>query len=761
MVLGAPRGDRITEHSDQPHWLSAVPRAVVVLDPRGLVLGCSAVGAELLGRTVDTLTGAPFAATVLAEPDRGGFEEVLALAASGVDWQGRLRLPSGAVHVEAVPAPRGPAGQACLPGRACPVQEVVLTLTADGPDRDRAVLLSALLARLVRVGADLQAADDLSRLTEVVVSRLADAVGATTGSLSVLVDDHTLSMVGVRGGTPGAADRWSRYPADDATPAGSVIATRTPLLLVGREAIADRYPDLVLAAPGERTLLCLPLVRGGRSLGVITLTFPVRWQPGEAETEFYSVLSDSCAQALERIGAQQTVAQQTAKLSLVADASATLAASLDYESTLRTVARLAVPRFADWCRIALDQDGTLRTLAVAHGDPDRVALAEELQRRYPVDPDEDTGAHQVLRTGQTSYLPVISDEVLVAAARDPQHLRMLRALSITSGLTVALTARGRVFGIVSWARGEGREPFEPADVTFAEDLARRAATAIDNSLLHSELRAVADSLHDAVLPADLPEVAGWQLAATYSPAGRAGVGGDFYDVLPLPDGRLALAMGDVMGRGVQAAASMAQVKAALRTIVAVEADPAEVLTRLDLYYERYPSDQLVTLLYAVADLAAGTLTLACAGHPPALLRSADGTVAYLDQAGGTILGAGAAGPRTATTVRLEAGQTLLLYTDGLLERRGEDLEDGRRRLLAHATTLPSPPTSADLAALAAEVRDPTRDDDVAVLAAHLGVGDAPVEFDAWHNQASCAAPAPPSTTTSRGRRCSPSASASS
>jgi serine phosphatase RsbU (regulator of sigma subunit) len=248
-----------------------------------------------------------------------------------------------------------------------------------------------------------------------------------------------------------------------------------------------------------------------------------------------------------------------------------------------------------------------------------------------------------------------------------------------------------------------------------EELGRRAGIAIDNALLHSELREVADRLQEAVRPAALPQPDGWQLGATYSSAGRASVGGDFYDVIPLRDGRVALAIGDVMGRGVAAAAAMSQIRAALRALVAVDPEPRTVMTRLDLLYERFPSDQLVTLVYVLADPELDQLVISCAGHPAPVVVSADGAARFVE-ADGTILGVGLPG-RESTVVPFLPGDTLLLYTDGLVERRDEEPEVSDARLLDTYTAMRPEPVPEELEQFVAQMRDPSRDDDVAMLVA--------------------------------------------
>jgi PAS domain S-box-containing protein len=176
-------------------------------------------------------------------------------------------------------------------------------------------------------------------------------------------------------------------------------------------------------------------------------------------------------------------------LHFLADASATLAALVDYESTLQKVAALTVPRIADWCAVDMvEPDGSMRRLAVAHADPAKVRLAQDLQRRYPPDPSSPHGVPQVLRTGQPDMMADIPDELIVQGARDEEHLRLLRELGLKSYMCVPLKGRGKLLGVVSFVSAESGQRYTNTDLSFAEELARRAATAIENAKLYAELR---------------------------------------------------------------------------------------------------------------------------------------------------------------------------------------------------------------------------------------------------------------------------------
>ena len=321
-----------------------------------------------------------------------------------------------------------------------------------------------------------------------------------------------------------------------------------------------------------------------------------------------------------------------------------------------------------------------------------------------------------MRTGVSQLIPEVTEEMLLAAAMDAEQLRLIRELGLRSALTVPLVARERVLGVLTWVSAESDVHYTEDDLAFAENLAKRAAIAIDNAELHSETLAAAVRLQHAVLPDRMPEIPGWDFTSHYSPAGRTEVGGDFFDAIPLGDGRVALFVGDVMGRGVHAAAAMAQMRAAVRAYAAVDPTPVRVMENLDRMFDQFPSDQLVTLVYLVADPVREELVVTNAGHPPPVLLRADGSTEQLPFADGVPLGTLPAG-RKQSSVPFCAGDTLLAFTDGLIERRSEDIDRGQGRLLAALGALAEPDLSGALGRVVDEVRDPTRDDDVAALVA--------------------------------------------
>ena len=566
---------------------------------------------------------------------------------------------------------------------------------------------------LAAVTTELMAADSVDAVAKVVTEHVMDAAGAVLAALSLLVDDGTLALVAIRGGQSGVASRWATFPLDSDNPVAEAARTGHTLYLTSEEIIA-RYPGLEEEVNAGRQVLVLPLAAGARMLGVISLSFASDRDVSSDELAFYRLLADTCAMTLDRIEAQRAAADREAKLAFLAETSATLAGALDYEATLSAVAEAAVPWFADWCAIALEEDGFLRTIAVAHNHPEHVELVRELQERWPTDPDAPRGSYQVLRTGVSEFAPEITDELLELSAQDEEHLRLMRMLELRSGMSCALKVGERGFGVITWIAGEEGRRFTEADLAFGEDLARRAAIAIDTAQLHTQLRDTALELQRAVLPDRLPDLPGWQTAVAYRPAGRTDAGGDFYDVVALADGRVAMFVGDVMGRGVYAASVMAQMRSAIRTLVALDPTPSVVLAGMDRVFDGLQLDQLVTMVYAVADPAADRLEVINAGHPGPILMRPDGRMDLLEHPSTLLLGVGG-GDRAVLEADLRPGDRLLLYTDGLVERRHEDADTGTRRLLDALRVERPGSLDENLSTLVEEVRDPTRDDDVAAL----------------------------------------------
>jgi PAS domain S-box-containing protein len=382
------------------------------------------------------------------------------------------------------------------------------------------------------------------------------------------------------------------------------------------------------------------------------------------------------------------------RASLLAEAGEHLSASsLDLEDTLRALAALCVPRVADWCVIDLvGRDGRLGRVAVAHVDPSKEALGFELERRYPTAAE---GVPKAVRTGRSELLSDIPDELLEAVAQDPDHLRIIRELGFRSAMVVPLKARERRLGAMVFAVAESERRFDSEDLTFAEELARRAALAIDNARIHGERSRIAETLQASLLPPRLPDVPGVSVASRFRAAGEGhDVGGDFFDLFATGPGRWTLVVGDVSGKGPEAATVTALARYTVREAAAHEDTPSEVLERLNeaiLSQQDDVGDRFCTALVGRLELtrAGARLTLSSGGHPLPLRLDGAGRVAPIGDPG-MLLGVARDLGLHDVEVELDRLDSVLLYTDGVTETptaNGLLGEGGLAKLLAACGTL--------------------------------------------------------------------------
>jgi len=476
----------------------------------------------------------------------------------------------------------------------------------------------------------------------------------------------------------------------------------------GRTVTSDELPGRrVLRGEEAEPLLVRWLVKG---------TGDLRWSVLKA-----TALHDDAGRVIAAVNIIEDVTPvREAELiqRLLAEVGEVLASSMDLEETLARVARLAVPELADWCSVeVLDARGAPQQLGLAHVDPELVRFGQELRQRYPPDLSREQGIGGVLRTGRTQLVEEITDELLQAAARDEEQLRLWRRIGFRSVLIVPLLAAGRVIGALSLVLTSDGRRFTPADVRLAEELGRRAGTAVHQARLYGERSRIAHVLQASLLPPALPEVPGFATATLFRPAGEANeVGGDFYDVRRLEDGRVLVMVGDVTGKGETAAALTPRVRHTLATATELTGDLAAGLGHLNA---SLAGEAVGTFCSVVASILepSGHLRLATAGHPPPVLVRPGAAPAPLAVAG-PLLGARADASWPVLDLVLAPGDALVLYTDGVTDAGGEGERFGRERFLAALAGAP-PGDAAALVerladALAAFERGPQRDD-VAVL----------------------------------------------
>jgi hypothetical protein len=410
----------------------------------------------------------------------------------------------------------------------------------------------------------------------------------------------------------------------------------------------------------------------------------------------------------------------------LARASVVLDETLDPDVTLARVATLAVEGIADWCSVdTVDAEGNLRHVVTAHSDPRQSELAKALREAFPPDPRGKVGAPNVVRTGRSELYPEVTAEALAGVARDAEHLAAGLALGIRSAMIVPMRTHGRVVGAISFISTDPDRRFDEEDVSLAEDLGRRAAVAVETSRLYTERAAIARTLQESLLPPALPEIRGFDVAARYTAAGEGSeVGGDFYDVFEVAPSVWAAVIGDVCGKGADAAALTALVRYTIRALATGGRRPSEVLELVNEAIIRQRSDQrfctVALAQLAVRDDGGAHVTFSNGGHPLPLVMRANGTAEPFGLPG-TLLGVVPDPGLSDQHIELAPGDRLVLYTDGVTEARAPDVLLEPKDLARVAERCPPGDAAATAHCLERSVRaeEPgLPQDDIAILVVH-------------------------------------------
>jgi serine phosphatase RsbU (regulator of sigma subunit)/PAS domain-containing protein len=457
--------------------------------------------------------------------------------------------------------------------------------------------------------------------------------------------------------------------------------------------------------------------------------FEVRAWPGpEGLSVYFLDISD-------RRRASEEALRGTRRLELLSEASAQLSATLDVEEAVARLAQIVVPVLADWCVVTLvDDDGRLRDVGWWHADPAERRWVEQ----YVGSRLDGIGQHSLIAAALSTGEPALVDADATAVVHDmivsPDARAVLARLAPESAAVLPLRARGGTVGLLSLFRGPDRAALAGADLVTAREVAERAGLALDNARLYDRQRRMAEELQRSLLTAP-PEPDHLQIVVRYEPAAhQAQVGGDWYDAFLQPDGATVLVIGDVVGHDTAAAAAMGQLRGLLRGIAYTsEQGPSAVLTRLDAAMQGLQVATTATAAVArleqePAERERGVTRLrwSSAGHPPPMVVSADGSVEVLAGARADLmLGIDPATPRAEAQVVLERGTTLLLYTDGLVERRGQSLDEGIEVLRATLAEVGSRSLDELCDTVLSRLLPDEPEDDVALVAVRLHVEEGP------------------------------------
>ncbi|MGW4562364.1 SpoIIE family protein phosphatase, partial [Streptomyces sp. NPDC004561] len=405
-------------------------------------------------------------------------------------------------------------------------------------------------------------------------------------------------------------------------------------------------------------------------------------------------LAYSVIDVTERHEAAKEAAQARQRLALIAKASASVGTTLDLETTACELADLVVPVLADAAAVVL-HDGALLGRTASHPGPARfralaVRGAHSVEAACPADPPAGLADHDhrliahCVRTRRPVHLPHTARRDLASTARHAESASTLAEAGVHSYLAVPLVARGEVLGALDLRRSGNPAPFDDDDAFLASELAARAAVSIDNARGYQTQRHAALTLQRSLLPDPPSRLPGLDVACRYQPAGAASeIGGDWFDAIPLQGDKTALVVGDVMGSGINAAATMGQLRTAARAFAELDLAPAEALRHLD-HLTGGTEQTITTCIYCVYDPHRNRCQICLAGHlPPALMR-AGRNAELLDLPTGVPLGVGGV-LFEAATIDFRPGDELALYTDGLVETRSEPI-DARLDTLLEALT---------------------------------------------------------------------------
>jgi len=343
--------------------------------------------------------------------------------------------------------------------------------------------------RLQRVAERLAEAVTPEEVLDAVLSEGVRAAEARAGAIGVLsADGKSVELLAQQGYDPAVMTGWASFPLDADLPMSQVVRTGAALFIPSLRERNELFPALAHQGQEGHAVVVVPLAVAGRVFGAMSLSFDDDIDFGLERREMKMTLARQAAQALARSRLLEAEQALRKRMTFLAEASDLLASSLDYNRTLRQLARLSVPGLADWCAIdILGPNGEIERLAVAHQDPEKVRWARELQERYPPDPKAPHGVAQVLRSGEPEFFSQIPPEVLDESIGDDQELRrIVDELGLRASICVPLKARGRILGALTLIAAETHPLYTQADFELATELAHRAAVAVDNARLFRE-----------------------------------------------------------------------------------------------------------------------------------------------------------------------------------------------------------------------------------------------------------------------------------
>jgi GAF domain-containing protein/anti-sigma regulatory factor (Ser/Thr protein kinase) len=573
--------------------------------------------------------------------------------------------------------------------------------------RDEAVRLEARVERVKAVSEAMNPGLGVDEVAAAILAEAAEALGAAAGGLGVVTPDgrnfEFMSKIGAVEGTAERVPVETRGPNTDAFRTGKLVRIERA------EDWRRRYPKgSPLLGEFAEAVLGVPISAAGRRIGAIGLRFDRERSFSPDELRFVGALAAEAGEALERarlFEAEQRALRRAARLQ---DVTARLSRAVTTEDAARAILRAATAGVGGEAAVIALAEDEGRSLRVIPGQMSRGTL----RLRPPFDlPVTDHGAlAQVYRSGRTQWV----ESEAAWSERFGEDLEPLRDLG-TCMYAVPIVSRGEPIGALAvFFRDDSPEP-SSGDAELIRSFAQQAGVALERARTYEVEHEAAVTLQRNLMPEQLAPEPGVEVVGRYLPATRGvHVGGDWYDLVDRPDGTVALAVGDIAGHGLPAAAAMGQVRSAWRALALSSSDPASILGSLDRFAAGVEGAFFSTILTMLFDPSTNELRYASAGHPPALVIEADRSSRFLEGGRSVPLGLQFDVPRPQALEILSAGAVLVLYTDGLIERRDEPLDEGLRRLGSIGTRSVGAPL-AEVADRLLELVAEDRHDDVALL----------------------------------------------
>lgn len=535
---------------------------------------------------------------------------------------------------------------------------------------------SRRLAMLQQVTGALADAHEVADMARIVVAGAVQVPGIDGAKVRLLTPEGMLRTVARAGSGAEHPDTIDEYSVDADLPGAEAVRTGEAVYMRSLKGAVAHVPELVDLYEANRSGHAFPLVVDEQPLGLLSVVFVAGELGDVAEVALVQALGDALAQGLKRAQLAVSEAETRDSFSFLADATRLLVSAHQPTEVLERLVRLAVPRLGDWCSVLFSDGPVLRRMAMAiDGHPD---TARRLLGR-PLSADGDTPHALAFRMGEPQFMDAGAGRLLERLYPDVD----LAALGIdperTSGLVVPIELRGQRLGVIALSCHDGRR-ITPGRLETVAGLADRAALALDAALRWSEQKEMVGSLVRTLLPEEPPRVAGVEFAARYLPAGGE-VAGDWWEAQPLADGSVLIGIGDAAGHGLTAVSQMSALRHGGRALSVLVDSPALLLTALNRELNGRDSG-FATAVYGRLDPATGELRWSSAGHVPPLKVGAGGAVTVLASPGSPPLGTPWPEEAHDELLELRPGETLVLYTDGVIERRRELLDDGLARLAA-------------------------------------------------------------------------------